>query len=45
MSAHYEQVKKYYDDGLWSADRVLRAVVKGWITEEEKAEIMSEVVE
>ena len=40
MSAHYEQVKKYYDNGLWSEERLDRAVTKGWITAEEKVEIM-----
>lgn len=35
MSKHFEQVKKYYDKGLWSIERVRNAVVKGWITEQE----------
>ena len=35
MSKHYEQVKKYYQKGLWSLERVRNAVVKGWITEPE----------
>ena len=35
MSKHFEQVKRYYDKGLWSIERVRNAVVKGWITAEE----------
>lgn len=35
MSANFEKVKNYYDKGLWSKERVAKAVVKGWITEEE----------
>lgn len=31
MSEHYEQVKQYYDSGLWSADRVYNAIGR-WIT-------------
>lgn len=34
MSKHYELVKRYYDMGLWSKDRVKKAVGR-WITEEE----------
>lgn len=40
MSARYELVKKYYDRGLWSAERVQKAVDKGWITQEECDEIL-----
>ena len=35
MSKHFEQVKRYYDKGLWSIERVRNAVLKGWITEAE----------
>ena len=35
MSKMYEKVKKYYDTGLWSEERVRNMVVKGIITEEE----------
>ena len=35
MSKYFNLVKKNYDKGLWSIDRVRDAVVKGWITEEE----------
>ena len=40
-SPKYEKVKKYYDEGLWDIQRVRNAVLKGWITEEEYAEITS----
>lgn len=39
MSKKYEKVKKYFDNGLWDADRVANAVVKGWITVDEFREI------
>lgn len=32
MSKRYEQVKSYYDNGLWNLTRVRNAVVKSWIT-------------
>lgn len=35
MSKHFEMVKKYYEKGLWSLERVKNAVRKGWITYEE----------
>ena len=38
-SKHYDKVKKYYDEGFWNEARVRSAVVKGWITEAEFAEI------
>lgn len=38
-SAHYEQVKNYYDTGLWDITKVKNAVVKGWITADEFKEI------
>ena len=31
----YNLVKRYYDGGLWSLERVKNAVVKGWITSDE----------
>ena len=31
----YNKVKFYYDNGLWSIDKVRNAVVKGWITTDE----------
>ena len=39
MSTKYEQVKKYYDLGVWNDDRVRNAVGKEWITAEEYHEI------
>lgn len=42
MSAKYKKVKGYYDKGLWSARQVHDAIEKGWITEEEYAEIVGE---
>lgn len=41
-SKKYEKVKTYYDRGVWTIDMVRNAVVKGWITEEEFAEITGE---
>ena len=35
MSKHFKKVKGYYDNGLWSVERVRNAVVKNWITAEE----------
>jgi hypothetical protein len=42
MSKNYEMVKKYYDTGKWSIDRVRNAVVKRWITVAEFKEITGE---
>ena len=39
MSKMYEKVKKYYDTGLWSEERVRNMVIKGIITEEEYKDI------
>lgn len=38
-SKKFDKVKKYYDNGLWSATRVHEAVSHGWITAEEYEEI------
>ena len=38
-SKNFEKVKNYYDNGLWSEERV-RAAVGKWITEEEAEEII-----
>lgn len=35
MSEKYEIVKQHYDNGFWGKEKVKRAVVKHWITEEE----------
>ena len=42
MSKMYEKIKKYYDTGLWSEERVRNMVIKGVITEEEFYEITGE---
>ena len=38
MSVNYEKVKDYYEKGLWSLDRVKKAVGR-WITPEEFKQI------
>lgn len=43
MSKYYNLVKKNYDNGFWSIDKVRDAVVRGWITAEEFLEITGEV--
>ena len=35
MSKYYSKVKYYYENGLWSLDKVRNAMVKGWITIDE----------
>jgi len=35
MSAMFEKIRRYYEEGLWSAKRVYDAYVKGKITLEE----------
>ena len=35
MSAKFEQVKSFYDMGVWSETKLRNAVVKGWITQDE----------
>ena len=45
MSKMYEKIKKYYDTGLWSAERVRNMVIKGIITEEEYASIVGKEYE
>ena len=40
MSKMYEKVKKYYDIGLWSEERVRNMVIKGIITEEEYKDVI-----
>lgn len=42
MSKKFEQVKNYYNSGLWGEKRVRDAVPKGWITAEEYREITGE---
>ena len=42
-SPKFELIKKYYDAGLWTAERVLNMVIKGWITQDEYNEIINEI--
>ena len=42
MSKMYEKIKRYYDTGLWSEERVRNMVIKGIITEEEFYDITGE---
>ena len=44
-SEKFEMVKSYYEEGCWKKKAVRNAVVKGWITAEEYAEITGEVYE
>ena len=43
MSKYYNLVRKNYDNGFWSIDKVRDAVIKGWITSDEFQEITGEV--
>lgn len=38
----YERIKKYYELGVWSKERVRQAVVKGWLSAEEYRGITGE---
>ena len=42
MSKMYARIKKWYDDGIWSEQKVRDAVSGGWITSEEFQEITGE---
>ena len=35
MSAKFELLKKYFDDGLWDKKKLKNAVIKGWISKDE----------
>ncbi len=35
MSEHFEKLKEYYNKGLWSKERLRKAVEIGWITPKE----------
>lgn len=37
-----EKIKKWYEQGLWTAEMARNAVVKGKLTEEEYREIVGE---
>lgn len=41
-SKNFEKVKKYYNSGYWSKNRVKNAVFKGWITKSEYRDITGE---
>ena len=36
----FEKIKKWYSQGLWTADMVLNAIRKGAITQEQASEIL-----
>ena len=38
----FEKIKKWYKQGLWSAEMVQQAVDKGILTADEAAEILAE---
>lgn len=40
----YEKIKRWYYQGLWSAEMVKQAAEKGIITDEQCAEILAEEV-
>ena len=42
MSPKYETVRRYYELKVWNKARVRLAVQKGWITQEEFAQITGE---
>lgn len=37
-----EKIKKWYEQGLWTAEMVRNAVIKGKLTEDEYQEIVGE---
>lgn len=40
----FEKIKKWYKQGLWTAEMVMNAVGKGIITEEQAKEILNQEV-
>lgn len=38
----YEKIKRWYKQGLWTAEMAQNAVKKGWITQEQYTEITGE---
>ena len=38
----YEKIERWYHLGLWTAEKVMQAVDKGVITEEQAAEILDQ---
>ena len=45
MSKIYEKIKKYYDTGLWSEERIRNMVIKDIITEKEYKDIVGKEYE
>lgn len=41
-SPKFEEIKSYYEQGLWKKKAVKNAVIKGWITADEYEEIVGE---
>jgi hypothetical protein len=37
----YEKIKKWFNQGLWNEEKVIKAVYKGVITEEQAANILA----
>lgn len=35
MSKHFEEIKKYYDAGVWNEQKLREAVAKNWINASE----------
>lgn len=42
-SPRFEEIRQYYETGMWKKKAVRNAVKKGWITAEEYEEITGEV--
>ena len=40
MSPKYNQIRDYYREGFWTVTMLENAVIKGWITEQELADIL-----
>lgn len=45
MSKDFLKIKEYYDNGLWSKERVKNMVTKGIITKDEYEEIVGDKYE
>ena len=41
-SEKFDMVKGFYESGVWKKKAIKNAVIKGWITEVEYAEIIGE---
>lgn len=44
-SKKYYQIKEWYDNLMWSKNKVRNAVIKNWITEDEYLQIVGEAFE